>query len=47
MQTKLLAKIEELTLQMIQLDEKNRALEKRVSQIQAAKVARPGRNGGK
>ncbi len=47
MQTKLLAKIEELTLQMIQLDEKNRTLEKRVAQIQAARVARSGRNGGK
>ena len=47
MQTKLLAKIEELTLQMIQLDEKNKELEKRVAQIQAARVARSGRNGGK
>ena len=47
MQTKLLAKIEELTLQMIQLDEKNRALAKRVVQIQAARVARSGRNGGR
>ncbi len=47
MQTKLLAKIEELTLQMIQLDEKNRALEKRVVQIQAARGASSGRNGEK
>jgi hypothetical protein len=47
MQTKLLAKIEELTLQMIQLDEKNRTLKKRVAQIQAARVAGSGRNGGK
>ena len=34
MQTKLLAKIEELTLQMIQLDEKNRALAKKVAQLE-------------
>jgi hypothetical protein len=34
MQTKLLAKIEELTLQMIQLDEQNRALAKKVAQLE-------------
>jgi hypothetical protein len=34
MQSKLLAKIEELTLQMIQLDKKNKALEKRMAQIE-------------
>ena len=34
MQAKLLAKIEELTLQMIQLNEKNRALEKKVAQLE-------------
>ncbi|ADV83953.1 tail fiber protein [Terriglobus saanensis] len=33
MQAKLLAKIEELTLQMIQLDKKNRALAKKVAQL--------------
>lgn len=34
LQTKLLAKVEELTLQMIQLDEKNRALAKKVAQLE-------------
>src|SRR6266851_3991586 len=34
MQTKLLATIEELTLQVIKLDEKNRAIAKRVEQIE-------------
>jgi hypothetical protein len=34
MQAKLLAKIEELTLQMIQLDKKNRALAKKVAQLE-------------
>ncbi|MGA2000965.1 MAG: hypothetical protein ABSG52_13295 [Terriglobales bacterium] len=34
MQAKLLAKIEELTLQMIHLNEKNRALEKKVAQLE-------------
>ncbi|MGD0792042.1 MAG: hypothetical protein ABR920_09750 [Terriglobales bacterium] len=34
MQSKLLAKIEELTLQMIQLNETNTALEKRVAQLE-------------
>jgi hypothetical protein len=34
MQAKLLAKIEELTLQMIQLNETNTALEKRVAQLE-------------
>jgi hypothetical protein len=47
MQTKLLAKIEELTLQMIQLDEKNRALEKRVAQIAGSRVSTSEGNGGK
>lgn len=34
-QSKLLAKIEELTVQMIQLNEKNKQLEERVAQLQA------------
>jgi hypothetical protein len=34
MQSKLLAKIEELTLQMIQLNKKNMALEKKVAQLE-------------
>ncbi len=34
MQTKLLATIEELTLQVIKLDKKNKVLEKRVAQIE-------------
>jgi hypothetical protein len=34
MQSKLLAKIEELTLQMIQLNQKNSALEKKVAQLE-------------
>ena len=47
MQAKLLAKIEELTLQMIQLDQKNRELEKKVDQIQTAKAGKMARSGGK
>ena len=47
MQAKLLAKIEELTLQMIQLDEKNRKLEKSVKQIQVSRISTSKKNGGK
>lgn len=47
MQARLLAKIEELTLQLIQLDEKNRELEKRVAQIHSTRAAKSGRSGGK
>ena len=35
MQAKLLAKIEELTLHMIQADEKNRQLQERIAQLEA------------
>jgi hypothetical protein len=38
MQTKLLAKIEELTLHMIQADEKNRELQQRIAQLEARGV---------
>jgi BMFP domain-containing protein YqiC len=38
MQAKLLAKIEELTLHMIQADEKNRELQTRIAQLEARGV---------
>jgi hypothetical protein len=38
MQAKLLAKIEELTLHMIQADEKNRELQERIAQLEARGV---------
>lgn len=42
MQSKLLAKIEELTLQMIQLDEKNSALEKKLAQFEGRQSDKTG-----
>ena len=43
MQSKLLAKMEELTLQMIQLDEKNKALEKKLAQLEGRQSHKTGK----
>ncbi len=43
MQSKLLAKMEELTLQMIQLDEKNKALEKKLAQLEGRQSDKTGK----
>ncbi len=44
MQSKLLAKIEELTLQMIQLDERNNALEKKLAQLEGRQSDKTGKD---
>ena len=46
MQVKLLAKVEELTLHMIELEQKNRDLEKTVMQMKEARVAADGTQPG-